>query len=814
MTIKEYIKNFNKPFENVKSDYRNEFINLKEEEREWSGNLENKTHLIENNWDKEKIDSVIQKLKNSYQFTENDTDELSTFISQINKIVSITNRINNFKEGTILEDGSSLNLYKLFNDLCSERKYEKLKVKLNSNLNQFLPHLFSVIKHCQDPLNYPIYYKYWKNILREVLGKSDDYDTFCEFYRTLPVDERHLNFAAYLGVIGLEIAKQIGDCGIDMPLSSREYNYLINNVISVKRYKSILNSELEKINPDKENKVDPIKYWLYAPGEHANKWEEFYSEGIMALGWDNLGDLNQYKDKTEIAKELQKLGGTTSSKKNDATANYEFRSGISIGDIIFVKKGRGVLLGYGIVESNMYFDENRDDYHNCRKVKWENKGQWEVDHHLALKTLTDITKYPSNHPDYTYYYERLLGLITTSKAENTMEFLNPNIILYGPPGTGKTYNTVELAYEIINGIQAKSHNEAQAFYKAERGKRIEFITFHQNMAYEDFIQGIKPDLIVDELKFQKKDGLFKEISDRAKRNYLASLNSEQKEEISFEIVFNLFFEKLQEQVVSEIEVRMKETSFFITEVSDTTIYFRKSGGESKHTLSIISLKKMFLERTNRIIIGGLMPYYNPLLNVLMELEKEMIDKQPQSKEELKNYVLIIDEINRANISRVFGELITLLEKDKRLGQENELTSTLPSGEEFVVPPNLYVIGTLNTADKSIALIDIALRRRFEFQKMYPKYKEDGLDVKYSESLKLMNKKIRELKGADFQIGHAYFMGEDFDLTYTMDKKIIPLLYEYFMNDEDSIEQVLKAAEFKYVKAAETNSGLIEFSNEQ
>jgi len=164
-------------------------------------------------------------------------------------------------------------------------------------------------------------------------------------------------------------------------------------------------------------------------------------------------------------------------------------------------------------------------------------------------------------------------------------------------------------------------------------------------------------------------------------------------------------------------------------------------------------------------------------------------------ESLQNYVLIIDEINRANLSSVLGELMSLLEKDKRYDAENALAVRLPSGETFVVPPNLYVIGTMNTTDTTIAMLDMALRRRFDFVACYPKY--DLSNLAHAEKLKAMNEKIIAYKGRDFQIGHAYFLKDkfgNFDLKYVLERKIIPLLLAYFPYDVQLAEAVLKAAD--------------------
>ena len=154
-----------------------------------------------------------------------------------------------------------------------------------------------------------------------------------------------------------------------------------------------------------------------------------------------------------------------------------------------------------------------------------------------------------------------------------------------------------------------------------------------------------------------------------------------------------------------------------------------------------------------------------------------------------NYVIIIDEINRGNISRIFGELITLIEDDKRIGRESETKVSLPSKEVFGVPSNLYIIGTMNTADKSIALIDIALRRRFDFIAMYPDY---TVIPEFEHILKPINEAIyKNKRSADYLIGHAFFTNKSIDnLENIVNKKLIPLLNEYFYNNESEVVEIL------------------------
>jgi len=269
-----------------------------------------------------------------------------------------------------------------------------------------------------------------------------------------------------------------------------------------------------------------------------------------------------------------------------------------------------------------------------------------------------------------------------------------NIILYGPPGTGKTYNTIDLAVEIITGNKASHQENKKAFDVLREEGQIEFITFHQNYSYEDFMIGIRPDLEENStLKFRRKEGIFYRICKRAEQKYLQS--------------------------------------------------------------------------------------------------------RDQKTVPLKRYVLIIDEINRANISKVFGELITLLEEDKRLGAKNELRLSIPSEEiSFGIPPNVYVIGTMNTADKSIAMIDIALRRRFEFRGYFPDYSK--VDRLSGEILRQINNEIyNRKKSADYLIGHGYFMNGDEppETSKVLENKVIPLLMEYFSGKIEVVEEIFKGSEW-------------------
>lgn len=390
-------------------------------------------------------------------------------------------------------------------------------------------------------------------------------------------------------------------------------------------------------------------------------------------------------------------------------------------------------------------------------------------------------------------FKTILSLINnTTASNNKADMQAKNIILYGPPGTGKTYNSIDKAVEIASPERFNFNNHKvnkEVFDELRRNGQIEFVTFHQNYSYEDFVVGISPDVTSGTLRFDKREGIFKQLAERAKQNWLAS--SDKKEiSIDFNFVFNTFFSKLIEEEVKEIEIPMKSKGykFKVTsiDIDEGRIKFTKQSGGTGHDLLVKNLKAIY-EGSLDYGVEGLGVYYNPLVEHLKEFA-ETLEPQNSTEEVLKRFVLIIDEINRANISKVFGELITLLEDDKRLGEENELKITLPNGEkEFGVPPNLYIIGTMNTADKSIALIDIALRRRFEFIGYYPEY--EMLNEEESLLLKKVNEAVfKEKKSADYLIGHAYFMkGQTIEIV--LQNKVVPLLMEYFSGKTDIVSKI-------------------------
>ena len=498
-------------------------------------------------------------------------------------------------------------------------------------------------------------------------------------------------------------------------------------------------------------------------------------------------------------------------RDNNYFFNIKRLNQIELDDIIYFLYGKEIIAKakfLGEIKEDTKRDEKFIQGHKVKILDVFDEGFFINIDKLNQKTTRSIGYIDGED---TNYIENILNnknikSINTNIGKtmpNSTQKQAPNQILYGSPGTGKTYNTINKAIEIIDSEfyqQNKDNREAlkERFEEYKKAGQIEFITFHQSFSYEEFVEGIKAETSEDNISYEVKSGVFKKLSNKALQNFNQS-NGNIKNKKDFETVFKeLILDKLKDD--EKLEIRMKKSSFFIKEVDENKISFDKSGGESQHVLLIKNLKNMYEAEENKIIIGGLSQYYNPLLEYLLKnSEIKNTDKEP-----LKNYILIIDEINRGNISKIFGELITLIEPSKRIGADEEIRLKLPYSQElFGVPSNLYIIGTMNTADRSIALMDTALRRRFHFEEMMPnssllkKFEVDG--IKIDNLLEVINKRVEYLYDRDHTIGHAYFMSlenletkEDkkAELENIFRNKIIPLLQEYFYDDWEKVRLVL------------------------
>lgn len=512
---------------------------------------------------------------------------------------------------------------------------------------------------------------------------------------------------------------------------------------------------------------------------------------------------------------LRKIVKSLGLNKNDERIVFSVRDN-SLNFIIgqrysfnfFTKKTKG---SYGVI-SKVKLNETGEPYEGISPQPFYNyynefnptKSDWDFIIDSMKDELNRTVKSSFNkHNDFNFEDYVYTSIDESKQTNNNMNF-SLNTILYGPPGTGKTYNTILRAAQIIEKREITSYNEALEIFKKNLHERIEFITFHQNYSYEDFIQGLRPETDnKSSLVFDKKDGVFKEIADKALGNI--RLSEKAPSELSREARFNIALEKFQDIIIENEDNYAINDTAFIFEIEEDA--FRYTGEKWKNHTSGLRMKFSDLKEFYRndvknrkdikklTSISGLANqhatyYFLVYDQIIKQLPEEV---EITNKVEELNYVIIIDEINRANISRVFGELITLIEPDKRSHGSIPLEARLPSGDPFIVPSNLHIIGTMNTADKSIALLDIALRRRFEFESMYPQYEIEGQEIYDVDILKKINEQIIKSKGHDFQIGHAYFMGDNNDLVERINKKVIPLLLEYYMNDEKEVKSILQSA---------------------
>jgi hypothetical protein len=319
-------------------------------------------------------------------------------------------------------------------------------------------------------------------------------------------------------------------------------------------------------------------------------------------------------------------------------------------------------------------------------------------------------------------------------TKNKLMAIPSNFILYGPPGTGKTYKTVDISAGIIGGTK-DGIDSIDDIIHVDKNKNLEK-NFHNNNT-KDFDEAIN-DALIHFVTFHQ--------------NYS----------------YEEFVGGLRPDQNTQDKLRFKwQPGIFIRACANALKLAAIGEPDGKG-----------LDET-----GGLETWF------LKQCNENYSDFKDDNKYNYasKKVVLIIDEINRANISRVFGELITLIESDKRIGAKHQLILTLPNGQKFGVPKNLIILGTMNTADKSLALLDVALRRRFEFIGLFPN--EDLVKKDCKNLFEVINNNILNQKGRDFQIGHSYFMeGDTKDI---INGKVLPLLNEYFMGDNKKIMEVFK-----------------------
>ncbi len=573
-------------------------------------------------------------------------------------------------------------------------------------------------------------------------------------------------------------------------------------------------------------------YWLYSPGEGASKWTLCTSAGLMCIGWDELGDLANYSSRDEMQRTIKTHYPSEGSAKNDSLAVWQFAKEMKPGDVVFAKRGMSKIIGRGIVESDYMFDDNLTDFKHIRKVRWTDVGEWDAIGKNAMKTLTNITPYL----DYVEKLNQLFNRI--DKVEVPIEAPSSDINYWWLVASPKIWSISEM----------KVGDEQDYTLYNENG--------HQRRIFQHFLNAKEGDIVIGYESTPTKQVVG--LLTISKANDGKSVFFKKTETFPEPINYSTLrttpglgnMEYMKNQQGSFFKLTAEEYDIIMELVrGDNPI--PKQEKKEKYTKSNFldevyvsyhdyeRLENLLLRKKNLILQGapgvGKTFAAKRLAYAIMGEKDDSKVMQVQFHQnysyedfvmgykpneeggfELKNgvfyrfckraaadsehkYFFIIDEINRGNLSKIFGELLMLIENDYR----DKPIQLAYKDEMFAVPSNLYIIGMMNTADRSLAMIDYALRRRFSFFEMKPGFNnvafEEEIRKLHDPHLNNLVKAIVELNkvienddslGSGFCIGHSYLcnLGYHYELENIVEYDIIPMLREYWFDNDNLFNQ--------------------------
>ena len=584
----------------------------------------------------------------------------------------------------------------------------------------------------------------------------------------------------------------------------------------------------KKQETENTNDSNAIAYWIYAPGEQAVFWDEYYQDGIMGLGWNKIGDLREYRKQQDLIAPLKQYYGAETSQKNSADMLYSFAYEMKPGDIVFAKKGRSLIVGRGVVTSDYYYDNSHEPQPHLRKVNWTHKGEWKSDSMLAMKTLTNITRYTDD-------IKQLNGLIDGHyNVEEPLDSPNDNYWwLVGNPKIWSLSN-MEVGEEQEYTLYNENGNPRRVFQNFLNAKKGDKVIGYEARPTQKVVSLLEISKENDgkTIGFKKTETLPEPISFSTLRATpgLENMDYMKNQQGSFFKVtpdeYDIIMELIRGVLTKKESYEPYTDKKFLEEVFVTENDFFKLRNLLLRKKNLIlqgapGVGKTFAAKRLAYAIMGekddsrvmqvqfhqnysyedFVMGYKPNENGGFYLSYGIFHKfcQCASIDKERPYFFIIDEINRGNLSKIFGELLMLIESDYR----DKPIQLSYNDETFAVPSNIYIIGMMNTADRSLAMIDYALRRRFSFFEMKPGFETEAfnnhISIWASTSLRKLITAIIDLNkviadddslGSGFCIGHSYLCNFDngYDLESIVEYDIIPMLREYWFDNDERYHQ--------------------------
>lgn len=575
------------------------------------------------------------------------------------------------------------------------------------------------------------------------------------------------------------------------------------NKVQDGRLDLILQKELAKHGASCEEK----KYWIHNETtiEDILKVEQVYVPILpLKTEYDKFWHIQMYLpegkggveiDSSLMLKEAEPIIGT-GEWDDPQCSNFKT---IPNGNIVLVRKGSQVLALCQIIGENFISDTLSKKYVNAnfRKVRilaWASEYKQPRKHLFSQGTFSSCRKGTEQYGYIASWLKYMNDIAYLDKCANLLKKKH-NMILQGAPGTGKTYNTAAIALKAlgINDVDMTDHKAVMKRYDSLLGDQIFFTTFHQSLDYEDFVEGLKPHVQTDVdgnsigVTYEPEDGIFKRACN--------AVQTDQSKDI-VECIDDYLQKIKGYQNKREIPTVTGRSSLYVWwKEGNSTVSSRSTNSTSSHgeeyTPSPLNIEKIKLQALGKGCENNWQSYAQAFIEAVKREYHATTDKP---------VVLIIDEINRGNVSKIFGELITLLESDKRSNGNHPIKVMLPYTKgEFGVPSNLYIIGTMNTTDRSTGTLDYALRRRFAFvtlksqdsviKKYYSDAGNDDLGsvaVALFADIKKFIENPKHLCGDmsidDLMVGHSYFMAEsEEELQDKVEFEILPLINEY-IND--------------------------------